>query len=125
VGFSTALRLSDIYLETGEVFIAAKTNTLSRILRLEASQVEPLKNYIAYERPLLMKRPTDRLFLSKLGEPVDKDCLHYLLKRSRDHFPGKVLHCATVRQSVINKFREGWNIREIQLFSGIKYLTTI
>ncbi len=123
-----ALRLSDILLDTGEIFVAAKTNTLSRVLKLEPAELVCFRNYIEYERPELVKKgkQTDILFISMTGTPIDKDSVHYLLESSNYLFPNRALNCITVRQSVIvNKFKEGWGLREVQLFAGIKYASTV
>jgi len=123
-----ALRVSDVLLESNEVFVAAKTNTNSRILKLETSQMFCLENYIRYERPELIKKggETDILLLTQRGTAIDKECVHYLLESSRGLFPERTLNSVTVRQSVIvNKFKEGLGIREVQLFAGIKYASTV
>jgi integrase/recombinase XerD len=123
-----ALLVADILLESNEVFVAAKTNTLSRILKLEPAPMLCFENYIRYERPELAKKgaPTDILLLSKVGTPIGKECIHYLLASMNHLFPGRPLNCVTVRQSVIvNKFKEGLGLREVQLFAGIKYASTV
>ncbi len=123
------LKVHDVYLDKKEIFCSAKAKTSSRSFYLAPSQLQDFEYYLHYERPVLLSKsriPTDYLFLSKLGTPVDKDGLHYLLESSRHLFPGRKLDTVTVRQSVIaNWFKSGLGLRDIQRKSGTKWTSSL
>jgi integrase/recombinase XerD len=121
-GEMAALRTGDIDLEEGSVSIAATTRTLSRTLPLQPKQAVHLDRYLRLERPKLVKDSTQHLWITKLGKPELGDGLHYLVSTAKHLFPGRDLNPRTIRQSVIrNRFLDGLDIREVQLFAGHRY----
>lgn len=60
--------------------------------------------------------------MNKLGNAETGEGLHYLIECNKFLFPERNLNPKTVRQSVIvNLFKKGMDIKDVQLFSGHKY----
>jgi integrase/recombinase XerD len=91
-----------------------------RVLELKEVQLDYLYAYLK-ERKQLIKEETEILFITKKGTIEKGEGIGYLLETARYLFEGKKINPITVRQSVIvNKFKEGWDVRQVQLFCGIK-----
>lgn len=124
-GEMAALTIHDANPEKGTVFIKATNRTNSRILPLESKQVFFLDRYLTWERPYLIKGESDKLFIGKLGKPEAGEGFHYLIECQKGLFPDRNLNPKTVRQSVIvNLFKKGMDIKDVQLFAGHKYAST-
>lgn len=119
------LTTKDIDLDKGAVFIRSSPKQCSRTLPLKANQVIFIERYLTFDRPSLLKFETDALFLSKLGTVVKGEDCQYLIESARELFPDRTLNPKTVRQSVIvNLFRQGLDIRDVQLYAGHHYAST-
>lgn len=119
------LVVGDLDLDKGTVFIKSSPRQCSRILPLKANQVVFIERYLTFDRPSLMKMETDTLLLSKIGTTVKGEDCQYLIESARELFPNRLLNPITVRQSVIvNLFRQGLDIRDVQLFAGHHYAST-
>jgi integrase/recombinase XerD len=124
-GEIVCLKVTDLDLDKGEVFIQASSKQCSRTLPLHARQVMFVERYLTFDRPSLMRADTDALLVSKLGTAVKGEDCHYLIESARALFPERTLNPITVRQSVIvNLFRHGMDIRDVQLFAGHHYAST-
>lgn len=124
-GEQSRLRVSDLDMDKGSVFIRASAKASSRVLPLKANQVMFIERYLTFDRPYLVKEDTDALIISKLGNAENGEGIHYLIESMRMLFPDKKLNPITIRQSVIvNMFRQGKDIREVQLFAGHRYAST-
>lgn len=120
------LELQDVKLESGEIFIRQTNRLNARTLVLRPNQILLLHKYIHEERPKLLKVNTDKLLITKLGTEERGEGINYLISTFKPLFPGRNLNPKTIRQSVIQeKFKEGKDIREVQLFSGVKYPSSI
>ena len=126
------LKINDIDFKEATIFIKEKKTTNSRTLKLNGNQVIYLMNYLTIERVKLLKKETNILFLSKLGNPENGEGIQYLLQSSRHLFetndsirrPRK-LNPTTIRQSVIfNLLNQGHDLRLVQVFVGHKTPTS-
>lgn len=122
------LKTSDIDLEKAQIHITATSQTNSRTLPLEASQILLLYEYInSYRTKLVTHRTQDNyLLLSKLGTPTTSDDIHYLLTTyPKAEFLNKTITTITIRQSVItNLLAQNNDLRKVQYFAGHKSLDT-
>ena len=117
-GEVTRLTLNDIVGRKINIKGSHRLNT--RVLELKEYQVDFLYSYLK-EREQVSRVESDALFVTKLGTEEKGEGVGYLMESARYMFEGKKLNAITVRQSVImNKLKEGWDIRQVQLFSGIK-----
>jgi integrase/recombinase XerD len=109
-----ALVIGDIDLQAAQVRINATKTTNGRTLPLEAQQILILHNYLA-ESP---KHSIDAVFSN-----LNSDSLHYLISSVRPELlRTKKLSPLRIRQSVIaSKFKQGWDLRKVQLFAGHRY----
>lgn len=118
------LTIHDIDLDKGTVFIKAGRN-ISRILPLRSKQVIFSERYLTFDRPFLIKFPTDCLFIGKLGQPEEGEGVQYLIECQRLIYPDRKLNPKTIRQSVtVNLFKKGLDIKDVQLFAGHKNPST-
>ena len=119
------LKVPDLDLDAGTVFVQSSSKQCSRTLPLQAKQVVFVERYLTFDRPALLKHDTDALLISKLGTVVKGEDCHYLIESARALFPERPLDPVTVRQSVIvDLFRRGMDIRDVQLFAGHHYAST-
>ncbi|MBO6516839.1 MAG: tyrosine-type recombinase/integrase [Bacteroidia bacterium] len=122
------LHLDDLDVDRATVLIKAGTNTNSRILPLESNQVLFLDRYVNKERSELVKLENyagSQLFLGKLGSPITNDQIHYLVESQRFLFVQRKLNPKTIRQSVlVNLFKQGWDVKDVQLFAGHRFPST-
>ena len=116
------LEVGDIHLEAGTVYIKAQRKTGARTLKLHSRQIFWLVNYIGEDRPRLLKVQTQKLIISKAGNPENGEGISYLIECCRHLFPARKLNAKTIRQSVIaNLLKSGNDLRVVQAFAGHKY----
>lgn len=121
----TKLRLQDIDLEAGTIYVRAMPRTMARTLKLKTSQVMLFYNYIHELRPKLLKTGTDRLVLTLRGSAENGEGINYLIETFKPLFPERNLNARTLRQSVItNMLKEGKDLRVVQVFAGHKKIST-
>ena len=121
----TKLRLQDIDLEEGTLFVRAMPRTVARTLKLRTPQVMLFYNYIHELRPKLLRTGTDRLILTLRGSAENGEGINYLIETFKPMFPERNLNARTIRQSVIaNLLREGKDLRVVQVFAGHKKIST-
>lgn len=119
----TELRVKNINLEEGNIYIKATHKTNSRTLQLKAIQIMLFNKYINEIRLKLKTVETDILILTKTGTPEKGEGIGYLLETSKYLFPERNLNTKTIRQSVIaNYLKQGIDLRLVQVFAGHKYL---
>ena len=117
-----SLELKDVNLEQGSVFIRGAATTNARTLALIPQQIMLLHQYLHQERPRLLRMPTERLILTKVGTPETGEGIHYLVSTYQGLFPSRRLTAGTIRQSVITQMlKAGRNVRVVQVFAGHKY----
>ncbi len=97
----TELRVKDIDLDAGTVYVKASTNQNRRTLELQNKQMIVFSKYINEIRPELLRCTTDKLLLSKLGKPISVDGIHAIIEPLKPLFPDRNLNPRTIRMSVI------------------------
>jgi integrase/recombinase XerD len=124
-GEIASLTLDSINIDEEIVYIKASSRLNSRILQLHPKQITIAQNYIHFERDQIIKEETNSLFVNKLGYAENLESFHYLIESQRYLFQERNLNPKTVRQSVIvNWFRQGHGIKEVQIMAGHKYPST-
>ncbi len=127
IGEITRLRLRDIDLEAGEIYIRSTPVSQARKLKLKARQVMIFYKYIHQVRPRLLKtKPeTEPLILTLRGTPDNGEGINYLVETFKPLFPERNLNATTIRQSVIaNLLSEGKDLRAVQAFAGHKKISS-
>ncbi len=119
------IRLNDINLEQGTVYIKAGRRTNKRTLQLKAGQVYWIMEYLNQDREQLRSVKTDKLILSKKGTAESGEGISYLIETMKTLYPDRTLNPKTIRQSVItNLLKAGEDLRIVQVFAGHKYPST-
>jgi integrase/recombinase XerD len=118
------LTVHDINIDRATIYVKAGRN-INRILKLKDEQITFLTQYLTFDRPFLLKYPTNILLIGKLGQPEAGEGIQYLIECQRMLYPDRKLNPKTIRQSVlVNLFKKGWDLKDVQLFAGHKYPST-
>lgn len=120
-----SLRVKDVDLEAGTVFIRSMPRTVERTLNLKTRQVMLFYSYIHDVRPKLLRTGTDRLILTLRGSAENGEGINYLIETFKPLFPERNLNARTIRQSVIaNMLKEGKDLRVVQVFAGHRKISS-
>lgn len=95
------LRVKDIDLDEGTVYVKASTNLNRRTLELLNKQMMVFSKYIHEIRPKLLRSDTDKLIITKLGKAMSVDSVQAMIEPLKGLFPDKKLCPQTIRMSVI------------------------
>jgi integrase/recombinase XerD len=115
----TGLKLKDLNLEEGTIYIKGSGHVNSRTLKLKGKQVILLQRYLREVRAMQKERGTDILLLNIRGTALQEQTVNYLVSSYRHLFPERLLNPTTIRQSVIANFlKSGKDIRLVQTFAG-------
>lgn len=117
------LKVKDIDLDAGTVYIKASTNQNRRTLELVNKQMIVFSKYLNDIRPQLLRCDTDRLLLSKLGKPISVDGIHAIIEPLKSLFPDRNLNPRTIRMSVICNWLNEKKIplEQVQELAGHKW----
>ena len=134
------LKADHIQLKAGKISIPAGTSTNSRVLKLEASQIMELHEYMHITRVQILAERTigksgrkpdqlkssdqiDQLFISVNGcEQIKNSLLHlgYALKKINP----KYRNSGQIRQSVITEWLKEEDLRTVQYMAGHRYVSS-
>jgi integrase/recombinase XerD len=113
------LKVSDIDLDKGQIYVRETVKTNARTLPLKAEQVMLIYRYLSEYRARFIKQETEALIISGRGQAELGEGVHYLVTTMRKVIPHKKLTPMTIRQSVIaNKLKAGQDLRIVQVFAG-------
>jgi integrase/recombinase XerD len=113
------LKVADIDLEKGQIYVRETVKTNARTLPLKAEQVMLIYRYLSEYRARFIKQETESLIISGRGQAELGEGVHYLVTTMRKVIPHKKLTPMTIRQSVIaNKLKAGQDLRIVQVFAG-------
>jgi integrase/recombinase XerD len=124
VGELVALRVQDVLLVSGSVYVGCTAVTNSRTLALKPLQVDWLKSYLQEVRPVLLGgQESELLLIGQRGNGMAGVDISKHVKRSyAGMFRGREVSAQRIRQSVIaNLFIQGHDIGVVQQFAGHKY----
>lgn len=122
IGEIEPIKLADLDLEKATIQIRETGITNARELPLKAPQILLLYQYIDQDRNSLKTFRNDQnaLLLGKLGTPITKDDIDYLISTYQKQFKKK-LTATRIRQSVIaNLLARNNDLRIVQHFAGHK-----
>jgi site-specific recombinase XerD len=113
------MKLQDVKLEEGTIYVKSSGHVNSRILKLKGIQVILLQKYLQQIRPKLQRKETEILLLNMRGHAVRSGDVNHLIKTFKHLFPDRKLTVMTIRQSVItNLLKSGKDLRLVQTFAG-------
>jgi site-specific recombinase XerD len=116
------IKLNDLDLEKATIQIHKTGITNARNLPLKAEQILLLYEFINQDRNKLktFRNDENALLLGKLGTPIRKEDVDYLISTYQNQFKKK-LTATTIRQSVItNLLAKNNDLRIVQHFAGHK-----
>lgn len=122
-----SLKVRDIDLDNGTVYIKSSTNLNRRTLELVNRQMIVFSKYINEARPKLLRWDSDKLVLSKLGKPIaDVSSIKSIVEPLKDLFPDKKLCPQTIRMSVICNWlnEKKYPLEHVQELAGHKWPST-
>lgn len=122
-----SLRITDINLEEGTVYIKSQANTNSRTLSLKPNQILLFQHYRqATRKQLLNGRESSRLLIGMRGTPlVTNDIIKQVIRVYKGLFHPRKVNCKTIRGSVItNLLKAGNGLRTVQVFAGHKKISS-
>jgi integrase/recombinase XerD len=122
-----ALRIADINLDAGTIYIKATAKTNRRELSLKPNQILLFYHYLQEIRgKLLREKKSDSLLIGQRGEPMTAEDITKHVKRSfAGLYPGRTVNAQTIRQSVIaHLLKQGHSLSLVQAFAGHKYPST-
>lgn len=118
------LELEDLQLYKGKVYIKSGTRSNARMLELKSWQVIELLEYIKEIREEIKQRrkvESERLFIpnnARLGNTVQR--IIDKLKQTNH----KVINGNQIRASVITNWLKQYNLRQVQVLSGHRYISS-
>lgn len=120
------LKVNDVKLREGNIYIAGARKSNERILKLEAHQILDVMEYILQDRKQLvdsLKIESEQLFFSVDGSlNVANFMAKFLLKIKKINPQIKSLK--QIRTSVITYWLKNYNLREVQYMAGHRYVSS-
>jgi integrase/recombinase XerD len=125
-GEVTRLKLSNIDLDKGTIFIKESRKNTRRILELVPRQFRMINSYIDGEREKMFHKEIDAFLVSQSGITMAKDDIHYLISTFKSLFPDRNLHPRTIRQSVIANWlnEKKLPLEQVQLMAGHRWISS-
>lgn len=122
------LKVNNIDLDNGTIYIQGSSKLSKRTLQLQLNQYRLFETYKSVTRVKLQegKPHTDTLLVGKLGTPITVDDINYLIETFKPLFPDRNLNTKTIRQSVITNWLNEKKIplEQVQLFAGHKWISS-
>jgi integrase/recombinase XerD len=125
-GEIASLKVSDVKLREGKIYIASKKRSNRRTLQLQSHQLYDMIDYINTTRKKQMEKTgieTDQLFFNERGAKKFFCMLQSLLNFIRKQNP-KVKNLEQIRASVITHWVKIYDLRKAQYLAGHKYVRT-
>ncbi len=120
------LRTEDVKLRKGVVEIPEVKDSNSREMKLEASQVMDMHQYVSEGRKEILDstgKQTEKLFISVGSSTALHNTLQKLLKQLQRIEP-RIKSLRQLRASVIVKWLKNYNLRQVQYLAGHKWISS-
>ena len=119
------LKLSNIDLDNGTLFVKGSRKIASRHLELMPKQYRIIDRYINETRKGLISTETNNLLVGKLGTPITVDDVNYIVSTFKPLFPDRNLNTLTIRMSVISNWLNEKRIplEQVQLIAGHRWIS--
>ena len=122
----SVLKLENIDLENGTIYIPKGNKSNSRLLELKAFQLLYIQNYILKIRPLLLektKKQTDQFFITIGSGRNLNGVISKIIKQVKKIEP-KAKNFQHLRASLITNWIDKVGLRKAQYFSGHRYVSS-
>jgi integrase/recombinase XerD len=124
---AAAVKITDLNLIAGTVYISSQADTNSRTLSLKPSQILLFQRYLNESRKLLLKgKRSDRLMIGiRGGAWLNIDIIAYVIREYKGLYHPRKVNCKSIRGSVItNLLKAGNELRAVQVFAGHKRISS-
>lgn len=120
-----SLKLEDLHLDLGFIKVLGKGRK-ERIIPIGQLAIDAINNYLKLCRPILLKKPTNALFLNKRGLELTRQTFNEILKKHIGQTDIlKKVSPHTLRHSFASHLlQEGSDLRMIQELLGHENITT-
>lgn len=118
------LRLEDVDLDNGTMYITGSKKIASRLLNLKTKQILLIQNYIEISRrKLVSSTHNENLLLTMRGDIESVDTIHAMIEPLKVLYPDRNLTPTIIRQSVISNLlnEEKHSLEAVQLFAGHRW----
>jgi site-specific recombinase XerD len=122
----SALKVSDIQLREGKIYIPGVHRSNERVLTLQALQIMDIMEYIHQIRPEYLKgntEPTEKLFVAMGGGVWGSNFLNRLIKTLSGHNP-HITSLQQLRTCVITHWLKTNNLRQVQYMAGHRFVSS-
>lgn len=124
----TNLKLKDVNLDNGTIYIRESSCQDKRLLELSPKQYRIFDKYISEIRPIILKNKSEvnELLLGRFGNPCTPDDIHSIIFALKGLFPDRNLTSVTIRQSVILNWlnEKKLPLEQVQLLAGHKWISS-
>jgi integrase/recombinase XerD len=120
------LKVTDLKLREGKIYIERTRNSNERHLKLEAHQILDIMEYQLRTREEILKeakKQTDLLFMSFGKSDKFHNVIHKLLPQLK-RLNRNIKSVNQIRTSVITAWLKSYNLREVQYMSGHRYVSS-
>jgi integrase/recombinase XerD len=117
------LEPNHLKLKEGKIYIPGNRRRNSRKLELKPFQILELHEYLTEIRVQLIQQKTNQLFISMEGKEELKNSLHHLFRAIKKITP-EIQNPKQIRASVITNWLKTYNLRQVQYFTGHKYVSS-
>jgi site-specific recombinase XerD len=120
------LKISDIDMDAGTVFLSGGRVLASRTLSLQLNQYEIIDQYLRVARRKMLKQSSDYLVINYQGKPSSVDDINFLIETFKGLFPDRNLNCKTIRDSVIANWLNEQNLPldQVQIMAGLRWISS-
>ncbi len=121
-----ALNVTHINLYKKTILIKGSRKLNRRFLQILPKQINLFDEYLNTGHEKLLKKETEAFVLSKLGNRICVDDIHYLISTFKGLFPDRKLTAVTIRQSVIANWlnEQKISLEVVQQMAGQKLIST-
>lgn len=116
------MRLSDIDLDAGTIYVKSSLNNNSRTLEMHRTQFQLFDKYNTYTRPELAQIQSDYLVIGNRGDKYSVDALNRMLRPMKVLYD-KNINAKIIRQSVIYNWlnKSKYPLEDVQQMAGHKW----
>lgn len=125
-GEITRLRLADVKLREGKIYISGTRRSNERTLKLESIQLFDMLDYLQHVRPYYAQtNPNEKelFFITSMPGARTDNRMHGLMKRVSS-IDSQLSSPKQIRASVITHWLKLYNLREVQYMAGHRYVSS-
>jgi len=120
------LKVTQVNLDEGKIYIKETKSTMRRHLELHPKQYRLFDKYMNQFRKELLKGTNESLVIGMRGGSITRDDVRYLIETFRGLFPDRQLSPDTIRMSVVSNWLNDkrFPLDQVQLMAGHRNIST-